>query len=475
MVIIIKLFVYLKHQNKAFMFNQDFYPTPLEVIDRMCYGISLKDKHVLEPSAGKGNIVDFLNKRGAKVMSCETDNSLAEIVKQKSRFLKNDFLEVKSEEVSHLDYIIMNPPFSADEKHILHAWDIAPIGCTIISLCNWETLDNRYSSLRKNLGHVIKNNGSKENLGDCFNDAERKTGVEIGLVTLFKPGSKKGYGDYFDMTEDEFPEQENSLMSYNAVRDVVERYVGSVKLYDEVLENAVKMNQMSGMLGVSNVTFSCNVDEKPRKREDFIKGLQKSAWEWVFRKMNMGKYITKNLKDELNNFVETQTKVPFTMKNIYKMIDLVVQTHGQRMDRAMIEIFDKLTQHYHENRFSVEGWKTNSHYLVNKKFILDWTTEVGWSGEMKIRYNGSSEKLDDLIKALCYLTGEEYKQSFYVWSHKQPLEWGKWFDYKFFEIKGYKKGTVHCKFKEERIWALFNQKIAEIKGFPLPENIKRAA
>lgn len=457
------------------MFNKDFYPTPIETIERMCLGLTLKDKHVLEPSAGSGNIVDYLNKRGANVMTCESNEKLADIVKQKSRFLKDDFLEVTSEEVSHLDYIIMNPPFSSDDKHILHAWDIAPMGCTVISLCNWETLDNPFNRNRSLLNRTIKNNGNSQNLGDCFTDAERKTGIDIGLVTLFKPGSKNGYGDYFDMGEDDFGAQENALMSYNAIRDVVERYVGSVQLYDEVLENAIKMNRMAGMLGVDKVSFSCTVDEKPRKREDFIKGLQKSAWEWVFRKMNMGKYITKNLKEELNNFVETQTKVPFTMKNIYKMIDLVVQTHGQRMDRAMIEIFDKLTQHYSENRYNVEGWKTNSHFLVNKKFILDWTTEIGWSGEMKLRYNGSAEKLDDLIKALCYLTGEKYEQSLYVWSHNQKLEWGQWFDYKFFEIKGYKKGTVHCKFKDDRVWALFNQKIAEIKGFPLPENIKNAA
>lgn len=456
------------------MINKDFYPTPLETIERMCLGIDLKGKHVLEPSAGSGNIVDYLNTMGANVMTCEIEDKLAETVKSKSRFLKNDFLEVTSEEVSHLDFIIMNPPFSADEKHILHAWEIAPKGCTVISLCNWETLNNTYNRYRYSLNHIIKENGNKENLGDCFKDSERKTGVEIGLVTLHKIGSKNNFDDYFDMGEDDFDEG-TGLMSYNAVRDVVERYVNSVKLYDQVLENAVRMNQLTGMLGVSQITFSCTVDEKPRKREDFIKGLQKSAWQWVFKQMNMDRFMTKNLREELNNFVETQTKVPFTMKNIYKMIDLVAQTHGQRMDRAMEEIFDKLTMHYHENRYAVEGWKTNSHYLVNKKFILDWTTERGWSGEMKIRYNGSGEKLDDLIKALCYLTGEKYEESFYTWSHKQPLKWGEWFDYKFFEIKGYKKGTVHCRFKDDNVWALFNQRIAKIKGFPLPENIKKAA
>lgn len=452
------------------MFNKDFYPTPKEVIDRMLIGHDMNGKYVLEPSAGKGNILDVLNNLGANTICCEKNEELAKIASTKARFLKYDFMDVLPEEVSHLDYIIMNPPFSADEKHILHAWEIAPKGCTIISLCNWETLNNSYTSFRRSLNHRIKESGQKENLGDVFTDAERKTGVEIGLITLYKPGSKNGFDDYFDMGEDDF-EDGTGLMSYNAIRDVVERYVNSVKLYDEVLDNAVKMNALSGMLGVKDVSFTCTQKEKPLKREEFIKGLQKSSWKWIFNKMNMGRFMTKNLKEEINNFVETQQNVPFTMKNIYKMMDLVVQTHGQRMDRAIIEIFDKLTQHYHENRYNVEGWKTNSHYLVNKKFILNNVTEVGWHGEMKIRYNWGAEQFDDMIKALCYLTGEEYDKSFYIWAHDQKIEWGQWFDYKFFEIKGFKKGTIHVKFKDEKVWALFNRKVAEIKGYPLPEAV----
>lgn len=461
-------------------FDKDFYPTPVEVIETMIFNQDIKNKIVLEPSAGKGNIVDYLNDLGCKVLSCEKNNDLAEIVKGKSKFLKNDFLDVTSDEVSHIDFIIMNPPFSQDVKHILHAWDIAPKGCAVISLCNWETIDNYYSGERRILRQVISNNGTSQNLGNCFTESERKTGVEVGLVKLYKVGSKTNFDDYFDMGEDDFGAQENALMSYNVVRDVVERYVGSIKLYDEVLENAVRMNEMAGILGVKSVSFTCNVDEKPSKKEDFIKGLQKSAWQWIFGKMNMQKFMTQSLKEELNNFVETQTKVPFTMKNIYKMMDLVFQTHGQRMDRALIEVFDKLTSHYDENRYSLEGWKTNSHYLINKKFILPYICEVGYHGELGVKYSGynsNTEKIDDMIKALCHLTGKDITTSESLYSAfrtekgKEPKRFNTWYDYEFFDVKGFKKGTMHFKFKDDNIWALFNRRVAEIKGFPLPEKL----
>ena len=38
--------------------NADFYPTPIEVIGQMMMGEEILGKTILEPSAGKGNIVD---------------------------------------------------------------------------------------------------------------------------------------------------------------------------------------------------------------------------------------------------------------------------------------------------------------------------------------------------------------------------------------------------------------------------------
>lgn len=46
------------------MFDKEFYPTPLPVLDLM--GIDAFNKVVLEPSAGKGDIVDYLKNNGAK-------------------------------------------------------------------------------------------------------------------------------------------------------------------------------------------------------------------------------------------------------------------------------------------------------------------------------------------------------------------------------------------------------------------------
>ena len=182
------------------MFTPDFYPTPETVIIQMLDGMQINDKIFLEPSAGKGNIVEYLLNMGAKnVLACENNEELKKILQTKCNIIENDFFNLTSDKISHIDAIIMNPPFSNADKHILHAWNIAPDGCKIISLCNSATIENAYSKTREQLKSIIAENGNIEELGDCFSESERKTGVNVSLIKLIKPGAsyKSEFGGFF--------------------------------------------------------------------------------------------------------------------------------------------------------------------------------------------------------------------------------------------------------------------------------------
>lgn len=122
--------------------NKDLYPTPKAVIEQMLSGVDLFGKTVLEPSAGLGDIVDFCIGSGATVLAVENEVNLRTILQSKCKVIGDDTMKITSDQISHIDYIIMNPPFSADERHIIHLYEIAPEGCTIIALCNWETIAN---------------------------------------------------------------------------------------------------------------------------------------------------------------------------------------------------------------------------------------------------------------------------------------------------------------------------------------------
>lgn len=84
--------------------NADFYPTPDEVINTMMMGENFIGKTILEPSAGKGNIVDWLKKNGAgKIIACEKDANLKKLLNGKCEMIADDFLTVSSEQISHVD------------------------------------------------------------------------------------------------------------------------------------------------------------------------------------------------------------------------------------------------------------------------------------------------------------------------------------------------------------------------------------
>lgn len=470
------------------MFNPDFYPTPEDVIYKMLEGHNIEGKVILEPSAGKGNIIDVLHLAGASdILSCESNKDLALIAASKSRLISEDFFTVESHHISHIDYIIMNPPFSNADKHILHAFDIAPAGCKIVALCNAETLKSAYSETRKQLRTLISEHGQAVELGNCFTESERKTGVSVSMINLIKPG--QSYNTEFEgffMDDDPKELEANALMPYNVVRDLVNRYVAAVQLFDKQLEIGVQMNSLIASFYGSSLAFTVTEKDKPRTRNDFKKAMQKAGWQYIFSKMNLNKHSTAGLREDINKFVETQTEIPFTMKNIYKMLEIVIGTTGQRMDKALLEVFERVTSRCDENKMGLEGWKTNSYYLLTEKFILPGLFEVGWSGQLASSYNSRNEVIDDMTKALCYLTGENYdnyetmynffckKVSDDYGAERVKYEFNTWYDFGFFEVKGFKKGTGHFKFKSQDVWAKFNQRIAKLKGYPLPQHKKQA-
>ena len=458
------------------IFNQDFYPTPENVIHSMTWDLDLKNKNVLEPSAGKGDIVDFCADRGAKVFACENSSDLRLILSQKPHcnLIAEDFLTVTSEMVSHIDYIIMNPPFSADELHINHAFNIAPEGCTIVALCNWHTLENDYSHRRKQLNSIVRDYGSKVNLGNVFSNAERKTDVEIGLIKLYKPkvSEDADFSDYFSMEADDEEIYADGLIRHSYVREIVQRYVASLKQYDRLIEESINLNSMISAVapyGFKDLTLDIKQDKKSVTKERFMKELQKKSWKFVFDKLGMDKYVTVKVREEINKMIEAQCNIPFTMKNISLAVSALVQNVEKYMDESLIQVFDDITKHHHENRYNIEGWKTNSHYLVNEKFIKNAVMSTSsWEGFAVNRYQEDS--LNDFLKALCYITGKDYSKAVKInEAIKNHGEYGTWFDWEFFEVKVFKKGTGHFKFKDRDVWAMFNQRIAKIKGYPLPE------
>lgn len=463
------------------IFNKDFYPTPKSVIELM--GIDCNNMQVLEPSAGKGDLIDWLKEHGAKTIDfCEINKDLADICKNKARLIEYNFLEVKEAQISHIGQIIMNPPFSESKKHILHAWQIAPEGCEIISLCNDATLQN-WGNDESSLSYILKNHGNSYYLGDVFNQAERSTNAEISCIKLYKPVTTENTnfeGFYMDAEEEVLSTE--GVIKYDEVQSLVNSYIGALKCFDEFELINEKMKRICTPIGMNEgFSYTIGYNKSATTKNEFSKALQIKSWSYIFNKMKMGKYLTSGVMKDINTFCEKQNNVPFTVKNIYKMFEIILGTKDQIFNRALVEVVDNFTERTHENRYGLEGWKTNAGHLLNKKFIVDSFFDLKESycrNAGKLVCGGyrtyGNDKINDLYKVLCNLTGRDYSTTRNISQLVDDfdgLEPGKWYSNNFFEVKGFKKGTAHFKFTDDKVWEMLNRKYAEIKGNVLPEKI----
>jgi len=133
--------------------------------------------------------------------------------------------------------------------------------------------------------------------------------------------------------------------------------------------------------------------------------------------------------------------------------------------------------------------------VINKRFIKPWVTDYDtkWPTEhVKICYS-ADQYFDDIIKGLCQLTGQNYDEVMFMeksngygtkyncqntlsnfCSRENNLKWGQWHEWTFFRIRGYKKGTMHFEFLDDKVLEQFNRRVAEIKGWRLPKSTKKA-
>ena len=115
------------------MFNNEFYPTPKWLIKKMLDEINIeKVQYILEPSAGKGDIIDEIkekyehcysyrySKPEVDIDAIEIDKNLRLLLKGKEyKVVFDDFLNFNT--YKKYDLIVMNPPFSNGDRHLLKA------------------------------------------------------------------------------------------------------------------------------------------------------------------------------------------------------------------------------------------------------------------------------------------------------------------------------------------------------------------
>jgi hypothetical protein len=106
---------------------------------------------VLEPSAGIGNIADIIKQTTTNIDVVEQMSGFRELLQLKGYNLVGyDFLECAT--LNLYDAIIMNPPFSDEQRHIKHAYSLLKAGGILVSITSphWTFARDKASQEFKN-------------------------------------------------------------------------------------------------------------------------------------------------------------------------------------------------------------------------------------------------------------------------------------------------------------------------------------
>lgn len=158
--------------------------TPGNVVDQLIEYAQIDDNSiVLEPSAGIGNIADKVKEITNNIDVCEQMYSFCELLKMKGfNVVGDDFLQCDN--YNYYNTIIMNPPFSAEQEHIKHAYNLLKTGGKIVAITSpsWTFNSNRKSEEFRNWFYKIGGEIVEELKSGTF----EMTGVSSKIVVIEK-------------------------------------------------------------------------------------------------------------------------------------------------------------------------------------------------------------------------------------------------------------------------------------------------
>jgi len=501
------------------MLPKDFYPTPQNIIDKMLCDLDFTMiKSILEPSAGKGDIVEALKKKEENhnkyygkqyyqfdIDCIEADQNLQHILKGKNlRVVYNDFLTYNT--MKEYSLIIMNPPFSNGCKHLLKALEMQKRnGGAVVCLLNAETLKNPCTNDRQDLQRKLAEYNAKiEFIPDAFLDAERKTAVEIALVKVQLPEVHRESfileGLQKAQEKREYQEEEHTqLIDSDFFRAIVNQYnmevEAGIKLIKEyyamkpfILSEFGKDKETGGTIQKGGCILSLDIHTNKDKYNnklsvnEYIREVRKKYWKALFENPKFIGQLTNNLQQDFYNKIEEMKDYDFSLYNIYQLKIDMQKKVVKGIEDTIIELFDELSHKYSywdetsKNIHYYNGWKTNKAWIINKKVIIPL---AGYNSFWN-KYNPSDykiiRKLQDIEKCFNYLDGGLTEAIDLEESLKFAEEYGetKNIQLKYFTVTFYKKGTCHITFNNEELLKKFNIFGSQHKGWLPPSYGKKA-
>lgn len=485
--------------------SEDFYPTPESLLDKITVGLEWpKVKYVLEPSAGRGNICEYVKKKCESYkygyhrtplemdIDCiEIEPELRAILKDKGfRVVHDDFLTYHT--YKHYDLILMNPPFSIGARHLLKAIEIQQTsGGGIICLLNAETLRNPYSNERKDLLQKLEHYGAEITYHEkAFIVAENPTDVEVACVKVIIPEPERKTTIFDSLREKEYEEYErkarnSELAESDLVSAIVAQYNREIewglRFYDELLE--LRDKSLDGKTPIAITLPHSEYDQHPEKFSvnGYVRAVRKKYWGKFFSEPRFIGRLTSNLLDKYRSQVNTFVEYDFSYWNIKTVQEELSRNLVQGVEDCILALFDELSARHSwdsdlpNNIHYYNGWKTNVSWKINRRVIIPLNVyDTNSGGYTFLWIDRAISKLSDIEKALNYLDSGE-TSDVDVDATMRAAEKAhnlKNIPLKYFTATLYKKGTCHLTFTNERLLKKLNIFGSQRKGW-LPKGYAR--
>lgn len=546
--------------------TSEFYPTPEYLVEKMIEDVDWRFvETVLEPSAGKGDILKVIarklcNRRECPEVDCiEIDGNLRQILKHNfseeaqheirakkkaitekySKYVEKAWdthkyhyydsekrmkvnvrhkdqkeLEKLDEElegffnkdiyVVHDDFltyeaykkydlIIMNPPFSCGDKHLLKALNIQKNGGGIICLLNAETIRNPFTESRRQLVKLLNEyNASVEYIDNAFASAERTAQVDVALIKVFIPENDSEMSIFDKLAEakeyeEPTPEESTELEISDFIKAEVSHYQIEVEAGIELIKT---YNRMLPYLNTSfdskEYGFSKPIIELTDGNSHemtinrYVKAVRLKYWKALLTNEKFIGRLTSKLQHEYREKVHSFANYDFSEFNIRTLVVEINSQVKSGIESEIMTMYDKLTEehaYYPEctkNRHLYDGWKTNKAWKLDKKSIIPcYGIFDRWDG--KPRTYEAYGLLADIERIFNFFDGNMTAEI--DLSRQLDLNFRngitKNIQCKYFNVTFYKKGTVHITYTCPELIDRFNIYAAQNKKWLPPSYGKK--
>lgn len=533
--------------------QKGFYPTPPALAKQLLAGVDWswdKVNTVLEPSAGSGNLVmaiahelrNHRNRNEIDVDMIEVDPAIRGILANRfseqarntlyrhkenlrdacldkkrsgqdatseeilwrsaedeyhgiecvnTHIVHDDFLTFNSRK--HYDLIVMNPPFSNGDAHLLKAIQMQErYGGQIRCILNAETIRNPYTNRRKILCQKIQQYGAEVDFeSGAFQDAERKTMVEVAIVKIDIPRPIYESDILAKLTrardaEEMESAQATELVENDFVKQIVKQFELEVDVGCELIRQYIAVlpyiqQDMDGdtnwpiiRLAIAKETAGYGLPSV----NEYIKSVRKKYWNVLFKHPQFMRQLTSNLQDELYAKVNEYVCFDFSEYNIRTLLMEMNTRIEDGVKATILELFEKLTAEHswypecQQNIHYYNGWATNKAHKINPKVIIPVNgifSVYSWTDDT-FNVNNAYKILSDIEKALNYLDGHMTAEVNLELQLKYANTAGKTknIQLKYFDVTFFKKGTMHIRFTCPDLLDRFNIYCAKNKSWLPP-------